>query len=63
MGRGAGIPAWHPHHLSHNAATSLRKQFGAEMARIIRGHHSFKMTEVYAERDLAAARQVMERVG
>ena len=57
------MPAWHPHQLRHNAATNLRKQFGAEMARIILGHHSLKMTEVYAERDLAAARQVMGRVG
>jgi len=42
---------WHPHQLRHNAATELRKEFGVEAARIIMGHRSAAITEVYAEKD------------
>lgn len=44
---------WHPHQLRHNAATWLRKEFGIEIARIILGHKSPAITEVYAELDAA----------
>jgi hypothetical protein len=42
---------WHPHQLRHNAATYLCKEFGLETARIILGHRSAAITEVYAEID------------
>lgn len=57
------IPDWHPHQLRHNAATSLRKQYGIEVARIILGHRSAAITEVYAEVDHARAIDVMGKVG
>lgn len=57
------IPHWHPHQLRHNAATNLRKEHGIEVARIILGHRSAAITEVYAEVDHARAIDVMERVG
>lgn len=57
------IPNWHPHQLRHNAATSLRKQYGIEVARIILGHRSAAITEVYAEVDHARAIDVMGQVG
>ncbi len=50
------IPNWHPHQLRHNAATEIRKEFGAEMARIILGHRHLKVTEIYAENREGAAR-------
>ena len=42
-----------PFNTGHNpiAATFLRKEFGLETARIILGHRSAAITEVYAELD------------
>jgi integrase len=54
---------WHPHQLRHSAATELRKEFGIEAARIILGHATLSATQVYAERDLERARQIMGQVG
>ncbi|HBR19719.1 MAG TPA: hypothetical protein DD726_05825 [Phycisphaerales bacterium] len=54
---------WHPHQLRHNAATSLRKEFGLETARIILGHRSAAITEVYAELDQQKAMEAIVRVG
>lgn len=54
---------WHPHQLRHNAATRLRKQYGLEAARVILGHKSAAVAEVYAEIDQAKARQIMGEVG
>jgi len=54
---------WHPHQLRHNAATELRKAFGIDVAQTILGHRSLQVTEVYAERDMAAAARVMGEVG
>ncbi len=59
----AGVPAWHPHQLLHNAATWLRKEFGLDVARVILGHSSPAVTEVYAEVDREKALVVMEQVG
>jgi integrase len=59
----AGVPRWHPHQLRHNAATSLRKQQGIELARIILGHSSAFTTEIYAEQDRAAAVEVIAKIG
>jgi integrase len=54
---------WHPHQLRHNAATFLRKEFGLETARIILGHRSSAITEVYAEQDHQKAMEAIVRVG
>lgn len=59
----AGITVWGPNRLRHNAATLLRKQFGIEAARVILGHTSSAMTEVYAEMDRAKAADIMGQVG
>ena len=53
----------HPHQLRHNAATFLRKEFGLETARIILGHRSAAITEVYAELDQQKALEAIVRVG
>lgn len=58
-----GIPRWHPHQLRHNVATFLRKKYGIEAARVILGHSSAAVTEVYAELDRARAAQIMGEVG
>ena len=54
---------WHPHQLRHNAATELRKEFGIEAARIILGHRSAAITEVYAEKNEQQAIEAITRVG
>lgn len=54
---------WSPNQLRHNAATYLRKEFGIEAARVVLGHSSAAVTEVYAELDLAKAAEIMGKVG
>ena len=54
---------WHPHQLRHDAATELRKEFGIEAARIILGHRSATITEVYAEKDEQQAVAAMVKIG
>lgn len=54
---------WHPHQLRHNAATELRREFGIEAARIILGHRSAAITEVYAEQDRSKAQEIVRKIG
>jgi len=54
---------WSPNRLRHNAATYLRKQFGIEAARVVLGHSSAGVTEIYAEQDLLKAADIMGKVG
>lgn len=54
---------WHPHQLRHNAATYLRKEFGIEAARVVLGHKSAGVTEIYAELDRMKAAEIMGKVG
>lgn len=59
----ADVPRWHPHQLRHNAATALREQFGIEAARVVLGHRSAAVTEIYAELDRETAARIMAQVG
>jgi integrase len=63
LNRWRRVHHWHPHQLRHTAATRLRREFGLETARILLGHQSAEMTEVYAEADVARAAEVMGQVG
>jgi integrase len=54
---------WHPHQLRHNAGTALRREFGIEVAKIILGHATLSATQVYAERDLDRAREIVREIG
>ncbi len=58
----AGWP-WSPNQLRHNAATMLRKYFGIEAARVVLGHTSAAVTEIYAEVDERKAAEIMGQVG
>lgn len=58
-----GVPHWHPHQLRHTAATFLRKEYGLEAAQVILGQKTLTVTQVYAERNVAAAMRVMADVG
>jgi integrase len=57
------IPRWHPHQLRHTAATTLRREFGLDVARVVLGHRSPAITEVYAEADTAKAVEAMAKLG
>jgi integrase len=59
----AGIEHWHPHQIRHAAATELRREIGIEAARVVLGHRSPGMAELYAEADRAAAAAHMARLG
>jgi integrase len=59
----AGLTPWGPHRLRHNAATRLRREFGLDVARVILGHSSPAVTEVYAEVDREKAVKIMQQVG
>ncbi|MCA9304899.1 MAG: site-specific integrase [Phycisphaerales bacterium] len=52
-----------PNQLRHTAATRLRREFDLETARVVLGHGSAAVTEVYAERDLSLAARVMAEAG
>jgi integrase len=54
---------WAANRLRHNAATFLRKQFGIEAARVVLGHSSAEITEIYAELDHSKAAEIMGKVG
>jgi len=54
---------WSPNQLRHSRATYLRKTYGIEAAQVILGHSNLKTTEVYAEADIARAREVMAEAG
>jgi hypothetical protein len=54
---------WHANQLRHAKATELRKEAGLEAARVVLGHRSPKVTEVYAEQDVTKAAEVMGRLG
>ena len=54
---------WSPNQLRHTCATLLRAKYGIELTRTVLGHSDIKTSEIYAERDLAAAAHIMGEVG
>lgn len=54
---------WHPNRLRHTAATMIRQQFGLEAAQVTLGHASADVSQIYAERDLGKAADVMAKIG
>ena len=62
--KAAEIELWHPNQLRHTAATEIRRECGsAEAAQVILGHSRLNTTEIYAERDMTKAREIMRRIG
>jgi integrase len=53
---------WHPNRLRHSRATELRR-FGLDLAKTVLGHAKVETTQLYAEKDLAAAMELVSRVG
>lgn len=54
---------WHPHQLRHSSATIYRSEADFETAKIVLGHRSDSMTELYAERDARKADEAVVRIG
>ena len=54
---------WSPNRLRHTAATEIRSKFGLEAAQVTLGHSNANVTQIYAERDLSKAAEIMRQVG
>ncbi|MEM7315226.1 MAG: tyrosine-type recombinase/integrase [Planctomycetota bacterium] len=54
---------WSPNQLRHSAATEIRKKYGLEAAQVTLGHASADVSQIYAERDMAKAKEAMRQVG
>ncbi len=61
--RRAGVDQWSPNRLRHTYATIIRKRHGLEAAQILLGHSKADVTQLYAERDLRKAEDVVREVG
>jgi integrase len=59
----ADVEIWSPNQLRHTRATEIRRDHGLEACQVILGHSRADVTQVYAERDHAKAREVMSLVG
>lgn len=57
------VPRWFVYQLRHSVGTDLRKRYGLETAQVVLGHAKADVTQIYAERDLAKAAEVMREVG
>jgi len=57
------LPDWAPNRLRHNRATLLRRQFSIEAAQVVLGHSDPRVTDIYAERDLLKAEEIMRQIG
>ena len=59
----AGIPTWGPNRLRHSMATAIRKEADIETVSTLLGHSTLSTSEIYAERDLELAAEVVAKVG
>jgi integrase len=60
--RKAGVPVFGPNRLRHTRATELRPH-GLDVVGTILGHSKLETTQVYSEKNLAAAMALVARVG
>jgi integrase len=59
----AGVDVWSPNQLRHVGATRIRQQASLDAAQVILGHSSIATTQVYAEKNVAAAMKIAAEVG
>jgi integrase len=57
------VPHWSPLRLRHTAATVIRARYGIEAAKAVLGHTRVETSEIYAERDMTQAAQIMAEIG
>jgi integrase len=53
---------WHPNWLRHSRATELRPH-GLDLVKTILGHSKVETTQIYSEKDLAAAMELVAKIG
>jgi integrase len=53
---------WHPNQLRHSRATELRG-YGLDVVKTILGHSKVETSQVYAEKDMQAAMELVSRIG
>jgi integrase len=53
---------WHPNQLRHGQATELRPS-GLNLTKTVLGHSKVETTQIYAEKDMQAARELVGRIG
>jgi integrase len=53
---------WNPNQLRHSRATELRPH-GLDVTKTILGHSKIETTQVYAEKDMAAAMELVSKIG
>jgi integrase len=53
---------WHPNRLRHSRATELRPH-GLDVVKTILGHSKVETTQIYSEKDLAAAMELVSQIG
>src|SRR4029078_10497162 len=56
------VPSWRPNRLRHNRATELRP-YGLDVAKTVLGHSKVETSQVYAEKDMKAAMDLVARLG
>jgi site-specific recombinase XerC len=57
------LPHWFPNQVRHSVGTHIRKKYNLEAAQVVLGHAKADVTQVYAERDMQRAREIMREVG
>jgi len=57
------VPHWHPNQLRHSRGTQVRETFGLEAAQVILGHERADVTQIYAEKNLALAKDIAAKTG
>ncbi|QDV78903.1 tyrosine-type recombinase/integrase [Botrimarina mediterranea] len=57
------VEPWTPNQLRHAAATEVRAKFGLEAAQVTLGHSTARVSEIYAEKNLAAGAMVALAIG
>jgi integrase len=60
--REAGVPPWGPNRLRHSRATELRP-YGLDLVKTVLGHSKIETSQVYAEKDFAAAMELVAKIG
>ena len=59
----AGVKHWFPNQLRHTALTAIRAMEGIEAAQVMASHKNIAVTEIYAEKDIAKARELARKYG
>jgi integrase len=59
----ANVPSWSPLQLRHTAATMIRSKYGIEAAKVVLAHQCIETSQIYAERDLGKAAQIIAEIG